>query len=425
MSSSKKTGIRGALILSACAGFTLVTTHQQAKAAGFYLQEHSASNMGDAYAGSTTNAEDASTVYYNPAGMTALGRGQITVDGTGIFARTNLTDRGSTLGGGPVGGVDSDNPIIDSLVPSAYLAYPVYQDKVWAGFGFTTPFGLSYDYADNWYGRYDSIKSNLRTYDFQPSVAFKVNQYLSLGAGVDYQRATAELSQALFAGAFGAATVNGSDDAWGYTAGATVTPMTGTKIGFDYRSAIKHDLQGRLVVAGTGLADTNTGAHAELNLPDIATLGVSQDLTKQWTVMGQATYYGWSRFKSLTVITDSGVTAENTAENYRDTLGFSLGAEYKWNPQWTLRAGYQFDPTPTRSPFRDTRVPDSNRNWLTVGGTYNITPAIALDLSGAYIMMADTSVNVTRNIPAVPAVVDAGVSGGSITLVAAGLTFKF
>ena len=390
MSSSKKTGIRGALLLSACAGFALIAIHQQAQAAGFYLQEHSASNMGDAYAGSTTNAEDASTVYYNPAGMTALDRGQITVDGTGIFPRTNLTDRGSTLGGGPVGGVDSDNPIIDSLVPSAFLAYPVYEDKVWAGFGFTTPFGLSSDYADNWFGRFDSIKSNLRTYDFQPSIAVKVNKYLSLGAGVDYQRATAELTQALFAGANGIATVRGTDNGWGYTAGALLTPVTGTKIGFDYRSAIKHNLSGSLVIAGSGLADINTGASANLSLPDIATLGVSQDLTRQWTVMAQAAYYGWSRFKNLTVITDSGATAENINEDYRDT-----------------------------------RVPDSNRNWLTVGGTYNITPAIALDLSGAYIMMADTSVNVTRNIPLAPAVVNAGVSGGSITLVAAGLTFKF
>ena len=405
------------LLLSLTATSCLVLAASQAQASGFYLQESSVSGEGGAFAGGVSNAEDASTVFQNPANMVDLGRGTATAGTALLFPTAKIQDNGST----PVGGSNGGNPYVPTLVPNLAVAAPV-NDKLWVGMSVTVPFGLAEDYGPTWFGRYDSTKTELTTVNFQPSVAYKLSNEWSLGAGFDIQYANARLDSAVNDGAEGRSTLKGDDFAYGYNAGIEWKPLPETKIGATYRSAIHHDLDGTIMVSGTATHNFITDGSAKLELPDIAALGVTQSVQPNWRVMGQVSWYGWSNFHDITAITDGGTPVSSTTEDYKNTISFGVGTEYDLNKFWTVRAGYQFDPTPTRDGFRDTRVPDGDRNWFTAGATYKITPDVALDLSGAYINVAHEPINLTSNGGTVT--YDA-TSSGSVGIVGAAVSYKF
>ena len=389
----------------------------QAYAAAFYLQESSVSGLGDAFSGNASNAEDASTVFSNPAGMTDLGRAQITAGANLLMPTSKVRDNGST----PVGGGNGGNPYVPTAVPNFYAAAPV-NDNLWLGISVNAPFGLENDYGPTWFGRYNSTKTELETINFQPSVAYKINNAWSVGAGFDIQYANARLDNAVNDGAEGQATLKGDDFAYGYNLGLTWKPTDVTSIGATYRSAISHDLDGTIMVSGTASHNFITSGDAELKLPDIATLGVTQSLRPDWRVMGQLDWYDWHRFSNVTAITDGGVVAESIPENYKNTLGFAVGSEYDLNKQLTLRAGYQFDPTPTRDGDRDTRVPDGDRNWFTTGATYKVTQDVSVDLSAAYINISHEPINLTSNSGTVTY---NATTSGNVGIVGAAVSYKF
>ena len=203
----------------------------QSNAAGFFIQEQSVSGLGAAFAGQAAMPRDASILYYNAAGMTYL-EGMNGNIGVNVIAPvSDIDDTGSSTPAVNFGGTgqDSKNPYDPTPVPNLYYTHQI-NDKVWAGLAITAPFGLGSEYDENWFGRYDSIKTELKTINVQPSVAFKVNDRLSLGAGIDIQYADAELTSAVFvgAGAVGKSILKGDDVSYGYNLGAMydVTELT-------------------------------------------------------------------------------------------------------------------------------------------------------------------------------------------------------
>jgi len=392
-----------------------------AKAAGFYIQEQSIKGLGSAFAGSVTSIEDASTIYFNPAGMTKLDGMQINTGVNLLIPRSDLEDTGSTLLAAPIGGNNGGNPYEPTPVPNFYAAYPLESD-IWLGFGVSAPFGLANDYHDGWFGRYDSTETKLTTIDVSPTVAWKAAEWLSIGGGLNFQYADAELKSAVFAGTEGTSKLTGKDLTMGYNVGFQLKPLEDTEIGVHYRSSIHHDLDGRIQVSGSGGADFNIKGGAELNLPDIATFGIAQNFMDKWRVMGQATWFGWNNFQEIRAKSDAGATISNTTQNYQATWAFAVGLEYDWKEDWTLRAGYQHDSTPTTDEYRTSRTPDGDRNWFSVGATHTLAPNLDLDLAATYINIADETIGVTRNGGA--AVVNAN-TDGSVGIVALGLTYKF
>jgi len=233
---------------------------------------------------------------------------------------------------------------------------------------------------------------------------------VSLGGGLNIETAQAHLSNAidfgglgfvhgipgLFPGsADGSATIRGSDTALGWNAGALYEPVAGTRIGLTYRSAVFHDLSGTvnyysvptLLAAGFH----NGPATAKLPEPSRAALSVAQDIG-DWTLLGSLTYTGWSIFHSLTAF--SGTTAiSSTAENFHDTVAVAVGADYRVNDKLTLRTGTMFDPTPVRDNFRNPRLADNDRYWLSIGATYRPIPNLALSAAYSHIFASNASVN--------------------------------
>ena len=419
-----RTILRVSLLTATCA----LALSTGAQAAGFYIQEQSVRGLGSAFSGSTTTLDDASTIYFNPSGMTQLEGYQAQAGVNVLFPHSKLSNTGTTSGTGaglPVGG-GSDNPYDPTPVPNGFFSAQL-TDSLWAGVGVTAPFGLASEYDDGWFGRFDSTKTELRVIDVQPTIAYKVNDWLSLGAGVNIQHASADLrnAQVLGAGVEGTSKLEGDDFGYGYSLGLQLRPLDTTTIGIDYKSEVHHDLDGDLTVRGpTGaiVAAATSDGKAKLNTPDHATFGIAHKITPKLTLQGQATWFGWNNFESIAVRRQGSAAADPAPviQNYQTTWAFAAGAEYEANDDWTLRGGVQFDETPTTDEFRTSRTPDGDRTWVSLGATYSLMDNLDLDMAATYIHVESGEISVARG---------AGVTNadteGHVGIAAVGLSYKF
>ncbi len=398
----------------------IVMAAQTASAAGFYIQEQSARQQGDAFAGAAANPQDASTLFNNPAGMTELSGPQAAADLSLIIPHASLSNRGSNVLGGPVTGNDGGDPFGPTPVPSAYVAMPFQGGTWWAGLAVTAPFGLTNNYNNTWFGRYNSTESVLTTEDIAPSFAVKITDALSFGGGIDFQHAHAELDQKFLSiGPDGTVEVNGDSWKTGFNVGAFWKVDPQTNVGLHYRSAITQDIDGTLAVTGV---TTGTHASAQLKLPDIVEFGATHQLTPQLKILGSVNWFDWSRFSQISVNSALGTTTIPTA--WRDTWSAALGAEWKQDEKWTYRGGLQFDETPVND-FRDTRIPDSNRFWVSVGGSYVLSPAFDIDAAASHLFMPDANIDATNSFGGGPPVVTKAQSKNYVNILSVQGVWKF
>jgi len=398
------------LLTSAISIIGLAGTAGTAQSAGFYIQEQSVTGLGSAFSGSVSNLHDPSTIYFNPAGMTKLDGTQVQLGAHLLLPKAELENNGSTtVGGGAISGGDGGNPYSPSPVPNFFLSHK-FNDVLVAGIGVSAPFGLANKYDSDWFGRYDSIKTDLTVIDIQPTLALKMGN-LSAGFGVNIQHADAELTSTASTNGVleGLSTLEGNDWSYGYSLGLQYDHHN-TTLGASYRSAISHTLDGRLKTEGAGTADFNVAGYADLDLPDIATMGLTHEFDGGWRLQGQATWFGWNNFEDITAITDetfsilggavtrnAGDVVSNIVQNYQTTWAYAVGGEYDASEDWTLRMGVQFDATPTTDEYRTSRTPDGDRTWLSVGATYDISDSFSLDMAGTYIWIDNGTIDVDRN----------------------------
>ncbi|MAZ76943.1 MAG: outer membrane transport family protein [Micavibrio sp.] len=414
--------VKKAIFLPAfLSGVLFIAPHTYA--AGFYIQEQSVKGLGSAFSNSVTSLKDASTVFFNPAGMTDLEGAQINIGTHILFPSANLTNTGSTFFGAPIASNNGGNPYSATPVPNFYATTPLLDNKIWMGLGINAPFGLANDYNDGWFGRYDSTKTELTTINISPVMAFKATDWLSIGGGLDAQYTDAVLESAISnVVSEGVSKLEGDDWSFGYNIGIKLKPLKNTTIGAHYRSAISHTLDGRISVQGLSAGNFNIAGTANLNLPDIATFGVTQDISDRFKVFGQAAWFGWNNFEDIHAKNTTGGTISNIKQNYQTTWTFAVGGEYDINEDWTVRAGYQYDATPTRDLYRTSRTPDGDRNWFSTGATYNIRPNLELDMAATYIDISSEKINLNRNsgLANITANTD-----GSVGILALGLNYKF
>ena len=196
-------------------GLALAGFAGRGQAAAFALIEQSASGLGNAYAGQAASAQDASTVFFNPAGMTLLPDTQMAVSGHLIQPSLKFSGTFSA----PVGGGQGGDAGGVAFVPNLYFVHPLARD-IHLGVGINAPFGLKTDYDAGWVGRFQALKSEIKTINVKPSIAWKISDQLSLGAGLDIQRIEATLSNNISPSAPGSLmTVKGDDYGWGYNLG--------------------------------------------------------------------------------------------------------------------------------------------------------------------------------------------------------------
>jgi len=396
-----------------------------ASGAGFALIEQSASGIGNAFAGSAASAEDASTIFFNPAGMTFLPGKQIVVGVHAVMPTINFNNAGSTTLNGAqalTGGNGGDAGSV-GYVPNLYASLEL-SPTTWLGLGINAPFGLKTDYDAGWVGRYQALESDLKTININASIAFKVNDKISLGIGLSAQRAEATLTQAVDFGTIcvgqlgsptcsflgltpqnndGSQELNASDWGYGYNLGAIFQISSDMRIGVTYRSRIDYTLSGTSTFSGVPTAFStnarfqNSNATADLTMPDTASLSVFQTFDDKWDIMSDITWTHWSVFSALTVNFANGAPANVTTENWRDTWRFSLGTSYKVSEAWKLRSGVAWDQTPVPSQtLRTARIPDNSRTWISVGASWSFAKGASVDFGYAHLFVPSAPIDHTQ-----------------------------
>jgi long-chain fatty acid transport protein len=411
-------------VLSGVALFTLLMAGT-AFGAGFMLLEQSVPELGSAFSGGAARAEDATTVYYNPAGMLLLEGTQSSLGIHIIRTTSEFKDTGSThvLGGALQGGPSGDAGST-ALVPNLYLTKRL-SDKTAFGFGLNVPFGLSTEYPRNWIGRYHAVYSSINTINMNPSVAYRVNDRLSIGAGLSVQHMEAEISKAIdmgtlnalpvplggFGGAIPGLLPQGSDsfieleaDSWayGYNLGLMYDLSEEARMGVSYRSEIKHDAEGRadfssvpaLVPTITGGYFTDTDITSTITLPALASVSVHYDLSPQWSVMGDISWTGWSSFDELRVKFASGQPDNVIDESWEDTMRYAVGASYESSEKWKFRGGLAYDETPIPDAEHLTpSLPGGNRTVIGLGSGYRHSDSWNLDIGYAHFIIEEPKIN--------------------------------
>lgn len=368
------------------AGLTLAGCTHLAHAAGFSLIEQNASGLGNAYAGAAAVAEDASTIYFNPAGMTLLPDRQLVVVGHLIKPKMEFSGTVTPAVGGGQGGDAGDL----TFVPNAYFAYRLTPD-VHLGLGLNSPFGLKTEYDTGWVGRFQALKSEVKTININPSIAWKVNDQLSLGGGLNVQRVEATLTNNISPAAPGSLmTVDGDDYGWGWNLGVLWQPATGTRIGLSYRSEVDYTLEGTLASNVSLPLPPSGEVTADLTLPASASLSVFHKLSPNVDVLADVTWTGWSSFDRLAVVyTSIAYPLPPTPENWDDNWRYSLGATWHMSDAWSLRGGVAYDETPVPDFYRTPRIPDGSRTWLSVGGQYRFSERSRIDFGYAHLFVEE------------------------------------
>jgi len=382
------------------AGLTLAAASCTAAASGIGILEDSASGLGNAFAGGAAIAADASTIYFNPAGMTYLPDSQLAVAINAIDPTAKFSDGGSAAPALRPLGTNGGNAGSLAWVPNIYFEQAV-TPALRLGLGINAPFGLKTSYDAGWIGRFQALKSSVKTININPSVAYRINDTVSLGFGLDYQRIRGELTSAvnLVVGE-GSTAMTGSDAAWGYNFGALFKLSPQTRIGLAYRSRIKYNLKGSVVSIGSPLLP-NGPASLELTVPDSFSASVFHSLDGKWDLMADATRTRWSVLQQLNVLA-SGTSILVVPENWRDTWRVAAGASYHYNEKWLARIGVGYDQSPVPDAYRTARVPDSDRSELTVGGQYKFAQNDALDFAYSHLFFKNSSINDLQGVAAAP-----------------------
>ncbi|MBL4761839.1 MAG: long-chain fatty acid transporter [Methylophaga sp.] len=389
--------------------------------AGFAIIEQSVTSLGRAFAGSAAVAEDASTIFFNPAGLTYLSHSELATGLNFIVPRSEFNNDGSTiapaLGGAALSGREGDASNL-AVVPNLYYAHRLNDDVV-VGIGVNAPFGLVTEYSDNWVGRYHGIKSDLLTMNINPSIGFKATDRLSLGFGVNLQYVDLELTQAVDFGAVcadagavacaqpqqndGKAKLTADDWSWGFNLGLIFQATDATRIALAYRSKVSHHLTGKgkftipsdpvvqAVAAGAGFAD---GAiSGDIDLPESASFAIHHQINNKWAITGDASWTRWERFKELAIESPVNRLSSVKEENWNNNMRYGLGLTYTPNDRWTLRGGIAYDETPVSDQYRTPRIPDEDRKWIAIGASYKYSDHITVDAGYTHLFVSSPSIN--------------------------------
>jgi len=391
----------------------------QALAAGFALNEQSISGMGTSFAGRSSSADDATTLFGNPAGMARLKREEVSFGAAAIHAKTDIKDNSANFSSPvvpsfnrPIDGSNDGDMVPFTVVPMGYYVKPI--DDKWAvGVGFYVPFGLATDYESGYQGRYFGDRSEVAVMTVQPTVSYRFNEQLSVGFGPTINHIEGELRSASpnpsgpLGSNDGRIKVTGNDTALGFNAGVLYEFSPRTRAGLTYHSKVAYKLKGDTKLYGAGFDSLGAGtydASLSIDTPESVDMSVTHDLDDQWTLYAGAMWTRWSRFEAI-IIENEGIPAALRGnldpiveeQDWHDTWSYAIGAAYKLNRQWTLRTGLAFDQSPTNNLHRSPRIPSGDRTAISLGLAWHPTDDVTIDMAYAYLREDEVEVNRSRS----------------------------
>lgn len=383
-------------------------------AAGFAINDQSASASGAALAGAASMKDNISGSYWNPALLLNAKENSFYVSGALILPEMDVTVNSAnepTLSppfgaGSDISGLSNGGDIVDSsFIPSLYFAHRL-SGKTVAGVALNTPFGFSTEYDADWAGQLHGTKTRLVDTALSFSLAHQMNKRFSVGASVQYHSAEVELDSSLLRAKSISSDFDGeiSADATaiGYSIGILFEPQAGTRLGLGYRSEVEFDFEGDVKYSAAALASlgslgiVDAGVSDNITLPSMLTFSAEHELTPKANIMATAIYTGWSSMDELRIDFDDSTSSQGDSVltfDFEDQWFYSIGGTYQYSEQLTLRAGLAYDNSPVKDELRSVRTPDGDRQWISLGGTYDYSDATSISASYTHVMVDDVTVN--------------------------------
>lgn len=374
-----------------------------AYAAGFQLTEQSSLGLGRAYAGAGIVGDDLSAVHYNPAGMTLLEGTRVQAGFTWIALNADID------GAGAYAGQSENGRLKGQAIPTGYVTHQV-NDNLWLGFAMSVPYGMGTEYGKDWWGADRGTNAKIYTFDMNPNIAWKVNDLISVGAGVSVQYAKADLGMGMMGMANGEIDADSWD--WGFNLGIMLSPTDTMRFGLSYRSSIEHNAEGDFTISGQlpsqlGFDGLTFASKATVETPDTVMLTGTWEATPDLRLSGLIRWANWSNFDVLTIensipsmiggvglpvhgmtIPVSSILGKvDVQNNWQDTWLFSVGADYRINDAFTVRGGIAYETSPVDDETtRMAVIPDTDRLWLSLGATYHFNKQLQFDMGATYLM---------------------------------------
>lgn len=413
-----KNSVFGKLTVVAALCSSAIMCASTASAAGFQLTEQSVAGMGRAHAGAGIIGDDVSAIHFNPAGMTLLHGLQTTVAGT--YVSLDIDYKG--LNGATENGRDKP-----ASIPAAYLSYQV-NDSLWLGLAITSPYGMRIRYGNGWAQRERGISGSVTTVDINPSIAWKVNEYVSIGGGVSALWTHSKIKSGIPKGMHamgkdiplgGEFEYKGSDWMFTYNLGMMVNPTEDLRIGVSYRSSAHVTARGDYYIRGNALMNGEGDGKGRLQTPETVYISATWKPVQKLRLSGLARWANWKKFENMRFSMDDGSNLKANSDAIQwgmsqgftpEQLGyltkagqgvlgnvsihndwkaawlFSLGADLDITDQWTIRGGIALETDPIKhQQLRTALIPDTKRLWLTCGLSWKPTPKWQVDMAYGHI----------------------------------------
>ena len=389
-----RTNLKIAALALAVASTAAGTAH----AAGFQLTEQSALGLGRAYAGIGVDGTDISGIYYNPASMTLHTGTQVQLGGVGMGLNLEYVH---------ADGSKNNGRAKEEFVPHGFISHQI-NDSTWIGLAVTVPFGLATNYGNDFKAKDRGTDAEMLVVDFNPNMAWKLNDKFSIGAGVSFQYVEAKfgLGHERIHGEYEA-----SNNGWTYNVGMMYSPAENLRFGLSYRSEAKHKTRGTVNVDGTtgGAIDGSYNAEVTVSGPAWAMFSAAWDVNTDFSLYATVRWADWSSFKTLdtesaeltgkingmlampglpedqkNLITGmlpviQGMT--HIENNWKDTYLVSLGYDWRVNDFWTLRGGIAYETSPLDDSTKRTAIiPDADRWWFAIGSSFHWTKNMQTDV---------------------------------------------
>ena len=380
-----------------------VLATDQSLASGFQLNEHGARAMaqGGAFA---ARASDLSAMYFNPAGLAYQKGFGAYVGGTMILPKTTFTSPAAKS-------TDMVNQTF--VIPSIYLGYGM-ENGLSFGVGFNAPFGLGTEWPELWDGRYTSLKTDLQNLAVNPTIAYKVSDCFMIGVGVSYTWSSVKLSYNFPtysslapptpAATDGKVALDATGNAMSFNAGVIYKPMPAMSIGASYRHSTKIDYEGTATFTNAqALASFFPGGTGKTTIktPNQFFVGLSYEISKDFSVEADYQWIGWSTYDSLGVELTSGPVfpltqkplqaSSKSGKNWKDTYMLRFGGEYRYN-DLSFRLGFIYDASGQPNQTVEPLLPDANRVEGTIGLGYKFADRWLVDIAYQMILFSDRTV---------------------------------
>ncbi|EKF54020.1 outer membrane protein P1 [Galbibacter marinus] len=329
-------------------------------------------------------------VFFNPSGLTFLNeKFTVSVGANLVFANISFQNQNY--------GWHTEDKNSAATPFNVYAAYKI-NEWVSVGLGIYTPYGSGVEYPKDWEGSHLINDISLASIFVQPTVAFKINDIVSIGGGPIFATGNVNFNRNIDRTT---TDVNGNRTnvtidktgitAWGYNLGLTVKPTEKLTIGVNYRSKIQMDAKDgeadfQNVPEGGNLQGQfdQVTFDASLPLPAELTVGASYAINEKWLVAFDYNRVYWNAYENLDVEFSNGQSSINP-RNYKNSSTYRFGLQYNATPRLVLRGGYYFDESPVQSGYFAPETPRNDSNNFTGGFSFKLSDRFTIDASFLYI----------------------------------------